>query len=158
MGIDIPIMGVDYTDENTLSFMEEGQIPEFKLYKESTNEYYDLTSNEIHGFDISNPIQIINTFRLEALPSKINLLNPYPNPFNPTTNIEFVVPEGGKHINISIYDIRGRLVEQLVDNFYEPSNDSYKIKWNAGNVSSGIYFIKLSSGSDIQTRKITLIK
>ena len=101
---------------------------------------------------------IINTFRLEALPSKINLLNPYPNPFNPTTNIEFVVPEGGKHINISIYDIRGRLVEQLVDNFYEPSNDSYKIKWNAGNVSSGIYFLKLSSGSDIQTRKITLIK
>ena len=61
-------------------------------------------------------------------------------------------------INISIFDIRGRLVEELVDEFKDSKMGTYKLNWNAGEFSSGVYFIKMSSESNVKTQKIMLIK
>ena len=88
----------------------------------------------------------------------VKLSTPYPNPFNPSTTIEYEVPLGGMNINISIYDIRGRLVAELVDGFHASSIEPYKIIWNANNMSSGIYFVRLKSDLNTQVQKISLIK
>ena len=62
------------------------------------------------------------------------------------------------HINLSIYDIRGRLVAELVNEYQEASYDNYKVIWNASNMSSGVYFVRLHASDTIKTQKIMLIK
>lgn len=89
------------------------------------------------------------------LPSKYYLAQNYPNPFNPETTIKYSLPIGG-FVNISVYDLLGREVAKLINE--EMSAGSYQIKFNAGNLSSGIYFYVLRAGDFISTRKMMLVK
>ena len=99
-------------------------------------------------FSITYQYYVINRLSYNPLPSSIVLHAPYPNPFNPSTSIEYDVPVG-MHVNISIYDIRGRLVDELVDEYHKASSASYKITWNALDVSSGIYFVRMNASNNI---------
>jgi len=79
----------------------------------------------------------------------------YPNPFNPTTTLTFQVPEL-TNINVDIYNINGQFVESLYSGFKNPGQHS--INWNASNVSTGVYLIRMSSGSYVETSKVMLLK
>ena len=102
---------------------------------------------------------------LQALPQEFALRQSYPNPFNPSTTIEFQIPVVDNLPEIStslkIYDVSGRLVRSLVDQ--NLSAGYYTEFWNGLNdigskVSSGIYFYTIKAG-DFQDRKMmTLIK
>ena len=155
--IDVPVMGYDIYDEDTAEFCQVGDVPTFKLYKKSTNELLELVSDEINEYS-PDQVQIVSHLSYDVLPMTIKLSAPYPNPFNPSTTIEYEVPSGGMNINVSIYDIRGRLVVELVDGFHASKIESYKIIWNAHNISSGIYFVRLKSDLNTQVQKISLIK
>lgn len=97
-------------------------------------------------------------------PARFELLNNVPNPFNPTTAIEFNLPERNV-VNLSIYDISGRVVRtllsgELVAGFY---TGSQAIVWNGkddsgNNVSSGVYFYRLRADGEDQTRKMVLVR
>ena len=62
------------------------------------------------------------------------------------------------NVNLSIYDIRGRLVDQLVNEYQTASYSGYNVTWNASNMASGTYFVRLHAGKTIETQKIMLIK
>jgi hypothetical protein len=84
----------------------------------------------------------------------------YPNPFNPSTNITFTVPSKA-HTNLSIYNIEGRLVKTLVNTEFDGGVQT--VEWNGtdsrGNlVSSGVYFYRLTAGSNVMTKKMILLK
>jgi hypothetical protein len=88
------------------------------------------------------------------------LTSVHPNPFNPQATLEYTLREGGR-TQIAIYDARGSLVRRLVDQVM-PAGEQ-RVTWNgldgAGRpVGSGIYFVKLTAGSDVDTRKIVLLK
>lgn len=89
------------------------------------------------------------------------LHNNYPNPFNPSTSIQFSVPETSK-IEISIYNIKGQKVKTVTDETYDKGN--YTVVWKGVNnsgksVSSGLYFFKLSiNGKSHSMRKCLLLK
>ena len=83
------------------------------------------------------------------------LMTVSPNPFNPTAEISFTLDES-KVIKLSVYDITGREVAVLI-NGYENAG-SHKAAFNAGNLSSGVYFFTLQSGSDFTTVKSILLK
>ena len=94
-------------------------------------------------------------------PYSYSLKNNYPNPFNPSTTIEYSVAEISD-VNISIYDASGRLVKNLVSSQHVPG-DSYQVNWNGVNeagtsVSAGMYFYKINAGSFVETKKMLLIK
>ena len=154
---DIPVMGYDESDENTYGFCESGQTPKFVLYKVLTGEKVDLDGDNIMPFE-HNQVYVIETLNDTLFPHAISLSSPYPNPFNPSTTIEYEVPFGGADINISIFDVRGRLVEVLVDEFKESNVASYKITWNAADMSSGVYFVRMNSLNEVKTQKLMLIK
>ena len=59
-------------------------------------------------------------------------------------------------ISIDVYDMRGRLVETLIDQNMLAGYHS--ITWNASSYSSGVYFIKMQAGSNIRTQKLMLVK
>jgi Secretion system C-terminal sorting domain len=82
-------------------------------------------------------------------------LQNYPNPFNPTTTISYQVPKDGR-VTIKIFDIIGREVTTLVDEF-KPSG-RYSVKFDASRLSSGIYFYSIRSGDYNAVKKMSLIK
>ena len=88
-------------------------------------------------------------------PAAFMLNSAYPNPFNPTTTIDYDV-SSISNLNISIYNTNGQLVDVLADRMHEPGQ--YSIVWNAQGYTSGVYFVKLIAGEFIATQKIMLIK
>ena len=95
-----------------------------------------------------------------SVPNNYLLKSPYPNPFNPTTQINFEVPKQS-FLTISVYSLNGELINVLTEREY--SSGRYQLNWNAKNqfgqsVSTGMYFIRLSSGSFNQTKKILFLK
>ena len=79
----------------------------------------------------------------------------YPNPFNPFSKVPYSVNKG-QNINISVYDINGRQIDNLVNHYHAPGN--YMTKFSANNISSGIYFVALKYKDGIQTQKIVFTK
>jgi hypothetical protein len=92
--------------------------------------------------------------------TKPGLLQNFPNPFNPETEITFVIPEGAP-ASIRIYNMLGQVVRTLTDGYWEAG--LHTIRWDGngdrGNeLTSGIYIYKLQAGSFVETRKMTLMR
>lgn len=93
-------------------------------------------------------------------PSVFSLAQNYPNPFNPTTSIAFSVPKS-EHTTVAVFDLLGRRVITLVDGLMSPG--THRIQWSGTNesgepVAAGIYFYRLMSGSQTETKKMLLLK
>ncbi|MCK4654556.1 MAG: T9SS type A sorting domain-containing protein [Candidatus Cloacimonetes bacterium] len=90
----------------------------------------------------------------------ISNLSNFPNPFNPSTRISFSL-KNSSNVKLTVYNVKGQKVTMLVDKHFE--NGSHTVTWNgkdeAGkNVSSGIYFYKISAGKETQVKKMLLLK
>jgi hypothetical protein len=85
----------------------------------------------------------------------------FPNPFNPSTSIEYTLPEASP-LRLAIYDILGQQVRELAAHPLQPAG-FYQLRWNGRDdndqgVASGVYFYRLKTPSFTQTRKMTLVK
>jgi hypothetical protein len=89
------------------------------------------------------------------IPTVYALSQNYPNPFNPTTNIKFDLPKQG-FVSLKVYDVIGKEVATLVNEV--KSAGSYNVDFNGTNLSSGVYFYRLESGSFIDVKRMILIK
>jgi hypothetical protein len=88
-------------------------------------------------------------------PVSYNLSQNYPNPFNPSTVISYSIPNES-NVSLKIYNLLGQEVKTLVDESKAPG--TYKVNFNAGDLSSGIYFYSLHAGNFYQVKKMILIK
>ncbi len=93
----------------------------------------------------------------QALISEFSLSQNFPNPFNPSTRLDYSVKEGGL-VNISVYNLLGDKVAVILNDNKQPG--SYSLEFNAEqyNLSSGIYFYTIRSGKYTATRKMLLLK
>lgn len=83
------------------------------------------------------------------------LLNNYPNPFNPNTNIEFTIPER-EYVELNLYNILGQKVKILLNK--EISGGHHTVRFNGENFSSGIYYYQLKTNKYSIVRKMLLLK
>lgn len=90
-------------------------------------------------------------------PTMFNLFQNYPNPFNPGTVISYQISDYC-YVSLKVYDVLGREVAVLVDEFKQPGNYSSKFIIENSKLSAGVYFYQLKSGNYIQTKKMTLTK
>jgi hypothetical protein len=94
-------------------------------------------------------------------PATFNLSNNYPNPFNPATTLNYQLASAG-YVNMEVYNSLGQEVKQLVDDMKEAGY--YTIRWDAGNLSSGVYFIRLRISDQLgkplyqDVKKLMLVK
>lgn len=79
----------------------------------------------------------------------------YPNPFNPSTEIRFALPEAA-HVTLVVYDVTGREVMRLVDGALEAGR--HQVRWDASSLPSGVYLYQLRAGSFTKTQRMTLVK
>jgi hypothetical protein len=91
----------------------------------------------------------------EPIPINFSLSQNYPNPFNPSTVISYQLPVT-RNVTLKVYDILGNEVAILVNE--EKPAGNHKIEFNAGLLSSGVYFYQMKAGSFSQTRKMVLIR
>ena len=135
---------------------------DFKLYRPSSNEWIDLTSNnndEWYNFGII----IIDNMSIVSSPTSLLLTTVFPNPFNPVTNITYEVPFN-EHVEVNVYNVNGALVQTLFNGSH--NKGVYNVQWDASYYSSGIYFLRMSAHSLvndsnkrlIRTQKLMLVK
>lgn len=91
----------------------------------------------------------------QELPQKFELQQNYPNPFNPSTEINFTIPKAG-NVTLKVYNVLGQEVATIVNGFKEAQ--TYNVKFDASNLSTGIYFYTLRSGDQSITKKMLLLK
>ena len=121
----------------------------------------DAWGNNGASYNINNGIITINGMLSNKnisnnIPISYSIDNIYPNPFNPITSVQFSVPTNSENLMINVYDLSGKIAEELTSNIY--SQGRYSIAWNATKHGSGIYFIELKAGKTRIIKKITLLK
>jgi uncharacterized protein (TIGR02145 family) len=149
---DIPAMGNDNGDL-TKDYCTSNSTPTFRVEK-ANGETYQLTG-DIPLWE-NNGLHMLSTLQ-EAiiLPESYSLAAAYPNPFNPTTTINFAIP-ADTDVSISVYSLQGREVVSLASGSYDAGYHS--VIWNADSHSSGVYFVKMVAGSYVNTQKLMLVK
>jgi len=130
----------------------------------ATKEITDIvnfTHSIMHVATANNSVYIIYSIINEAndetlnLPKSFELSQNYPNPFNPTTGIKYAV-SSMQFVTLKIYDILGNEVAILVNE--EKPSGVYEVEFDAKNLSSGVYFYQLKSGSFVETKKMMLLR
>ncbi len=89
------------------------------------------------------------------LPHVATLYQNYPNPFNPTTNFGFRISNFGL-VTLKIYDVLGREVTTLLNEVKAPGE--YSLEWNTGNLPSGVYYYKLTTGNHTEVKSMLLTR
>ena len=121
---------------------------------------YHLKQIDFDGKFEYSEIITVEMLRATSLPTEFRLQQNYPNPFNPTTTIKYSIPDAGTHrgvsVQLKVYDVLGNEVSELVNEQKAPG--SYKVDFDANNLSAGMYLYSLSLGGFTQTKKMLLIK
>ena len=128
-----------------MDYIIEASDEEFTIVSEAGEFVFENTSLSIDG---------------EIIPEVFALHQNYPNPFNPVTSLLYDLPEDGL-VNITIYDMMGRIVKTLVNSSQTAGFKS--VQWNATNdrnepVSAGLYLYTIQAGEFRQTKKMVLLK
>jgi len=128
---------------------DKGEMHSWKMHRGNLERtgYVDFTLTSVDEGELS-------------FPTRFEVSSNYPNPFNPSTNVDIAIPEDG-NLNVSIYDLSGRLINTLINDNLVAGN--YKATWHGKNqmghnVPSGIYLMKIVSGKQFKTQKLALIK
>ncbi len=103
------------------------------------------------GSDVIVGIEKFNT----QIPKEFSLKQNHPNPFNPSTTIEFELPKTSDVI-LKIFNVLGEEVTTLVSD--RLSAGSYSYEWDASKLASGVYLYRLHASEYIETRKMVLMK
>ena len=154
-----PIPGIcDLPLEWDNSYMDENQG-----FSISNNQFCSpfppCLENFVGTQDTSNCIQMYNQ-NIDNIPLVFSLFQNYPNPFNPNTTLRYDLPEN-RMINITIYDMMGRIVKTLINGSKTAGFKS--VQWNGTNdknepVSAGLYLYTIQAGDFRQTKKMVILK
>jgi hypothetical protein len=128
--------------------------PELRKASTTGGPIGDLTWELPDGYN-SVQSDITDVEANNTLSTEFVLNQNYPNPFNPTTNIEFAVPKSD-YVTLKVFNILGQEVATLINR--QMSAGSYKIDFDASELSSGIYIYRLKAGSLTSSKKMILLK
>ncbi len=152
------------------SFIENSSVtlictpnPGWKFLRWSEN-FIEVSPDSIYTFNVDKSRNLtaelmdistsISNNSLD-LPDHYELVNNYPNPFNPTTIISYALPEG-TYVKLAIFNLLGQKLVELV-NEYKPQG-FHTINFNAGNLPSGTYIYQIETANFSQTKKLILLK
>jgi len=125
----------------------------FRLYSVYTRDSAGVKSLYYKSIDI-NPGSINQIS--SVVPESYKLEQNYPNPFNVGTKIRFAVKENNAFVNLSVYDVSGRLIKNLVNEKFNAGE--YEYLYDAEGLSSGVYFYSLRAGDFSETKRMVLVK
>ncbi len=125
---------------------------------------YMFPSGKIIGSDMKTGLYVIKTtFNItvginnnnNSIPQNYSLKQNFPNPFNPSTTIQFDSPKGG-HVRLAVYDALGKQVALLADGYEDAG--SHIVSYDASRLATGIYFYRLEADGFAESKKMILAK
>jgi len=132
----------------------------------SNTEPITLDPGEFHIYTdvkVNSPeedlISGLQEFPNNQIPIQFDLLQNYPNPFNSSTVIEYTVGSDQQpltKVELAVYNLLGQRVETLISEYQSPGR--YSVRWNAQNLSGGLYIIRMSDGESVLYKKTLLVK
>ena len=144
-------------EEATIELIEAKAEADAK-FKFDVNRNAPINKKDTIDFTISNLDGIMMTKQFifsYTGPKEFKLEQNFPNPFNPTTTIQYQLPQDAK-VTLKVYDILGSEVATLVN---EEQEAGYKeVKFNAINIASGMYVYRLQAGEYVSIKKMLMIK
>jgi PKD repeat protein len=114
-----------------------------------------IDDHDVHTYSDTFTVFIDTELDIIELPEKFALKGNYPNPFNPTTKIDYSVPVA-ENVTITIYDLSGKIVDVLVSGFHQAGN--YTVQFDALGLPSGIYVYSMKAGSFEKNAKMLFLK
>jgi hypothetical protein len=138
-----------WTEANSLIQTSDGG---YILTGQTKNYYEEDWELDLYIARLTPEITAINS---GIRPQVVQLVYNYPNPFNTSTSIQYNLPHASA-VTLDIYNILGRKVRTFY-NGYQPAG-SHSVIWDADDLSSGVYFYRLTAGENIMTKRMTLIK
>ena len=153
---------IERSDDN-ISFNKIGFVHGFGTTTEKQNYAYSDQPDKAGTFyyrlkqiDIGGGYEYSDIIEADMpVPTKYSLQQNFPNPFNPTTEIQYSISQRS-NVVLKVYDVLGNEVTTLVNEVKEQG--VYTIKFNASNLSSGIYFYRIEAGSFTDSRKMILLR
>ncbi len=115
--------------------------------------YLGAFDGMIYKFMKTSPTAVVDNF---ASPTGFTLSQNFPNPFNPSTTIEFAVGTNG-HASLRVFNVLGQEVAMLFDDVAQAGR-VYPVKFDASHLPSGLYFAKLEAGKQQLKRKMMFVK
>ena len=134
----------------------DGHVIEYRI-----NDARNLDQNDISitiGSPQGNEFYVTTNYNgssIEMGPSSYSLNDVYPNPFNPSTQVSFSLPIDS-YVTLQAYNLQGTMVDNIFEGYQIKGNHSYT--WNASSLPSGVYYIRMISGSNILSTKAMLLK
>ncbi|MCX6174783.1 MAG: T9SS type A sorting domain-containing protein [Ignavibacteriales bacterium] len=122
--------------------------------REDSSNAYNIYVSYLLIDENGKPVSVENE---NKIPTGYKLYQNYPNPFNPSTKIKYSIPET-TFISLTLYDIRGRRITELVNEERHPGEYEVELNSNKYNLSSGVYIYQLRTSRAVLTNKLTLIK
>ena len=162
----VPTNGND-GGEYSENYPSIGDHVDFIIYDSSENRSYDLEANcqeedgDCSWANFGMFLYGENDYTLdndsEIFPETFNILNTYPNPFNPNLSIDFYIESPGV-VDLEVYDIMGNLVEKIITKNFTASGLN-TVVWNAEQFSSGEYIVRLKIDEVVYaTNMVALVK
>lgn len=143
-------------------------FPGFEVYllDENSNHFYNLKykdeivvsplhTNYKYKLLIGNK-DFINSIKENYIPKEYILYQNYPNPFNPSTIIKYQIPNDNTLVELKIFDVLGKEITTLINEIHD--SGIYEVEFDGSNLSNGVYFYTLKSGSYSSTKKMIMLK
>jgi len=144
----------------TIEFVNENGIPVATISTEedpvSPGEFDPEATDASVLNSVSSGTTTSNEELISEIPDQIRLNQNYPNPFNPSTQITYELASPA-NVSLDVYSITGEKIMTLVNNRFQQAG-SHTVSFDASNLASGVYMYQLNTGSQVLTRKMTLIK
>lgn len=149
------LLGKTYSENNAFQWNVVTSLSPDTSYKLIVESYLDSTLADTSSavFTLINPVSV-ETISSE-IPNRFKLFQNYPNPFNPITQIGYSIAEAGV-VKLKVYNVLGTQIADLEDGYKEAGR--YVVMFDASQLSSGVYFYKITSGKFTSVKKLLYLK
>jgi hypothetical protein len=147
----------------TMNFTDSSLTEATKVMKgllNNTTFYWRVRGGNAGGWGVASErrrltVVITSVARNEGIPSEFVLRQNFPNPFNPSTRIEFGLPKESR-VKLEVYNLLGEQVATVIDEVRSPGY--HAVQFSAGDMPSGVYLYRLTAGEFSMLRKMVLLK
>ena len=152
-------INIDLANEFVADYRTNGNTTTLVVVTDGSHSLTDIATISgdyqiVESLVVGSSTEILTDQVVEV--SAFELKAAYPNPFNPTTSLDLVVPEAG-YVSVKVYNLMGQEVATLVEGMMQQTS-GYTMTWNASNMASGVYIVRAEGAGSVATQKLMLLK
>jgi hypothetical protein len=154
-------MTINHGDDFSIEMTDKAMVADYRTEGNSTTlMVVNPESDELFDTEGDYTIETViaasaDGYISTSVPTVFSVSNAYPNPFNPTTNLNINL-DAASHVSVKVFNVMGQLVDVVTEG--QMTQGAHAISWDASTIASGVYFINTEVGSSLSSQKVMLLK